>query len=96
VAFAAVADLRPWRGSADAFEQGEIHKPETKADVDLAADVGTGAGAWPGAQASMEAEVDPNALTVMATADADLAAIDESTFDENLARAQTGCRYDLD
>jgi len=33
----------------------------------------------------MEADVDPDALTVRATVDADLAAINDSTFDENLA-----------
>jgi hypothetical protein len=44
---------------------------------------------WPEAQASIEADVDPDALTVMATVDADLAAADP-TFDDNLARAQAG------
>ncbi len=66
----------------------EINGAEAEADVDPAADVDTGAEAWPEAQASMEADIDPDALTVMAKADADLAAIDDSTFDENLARAQ--------
>jgi hypothetical protein len=44
-------------------------------------------GRGPEAQATMEADVDPGALTVMAKVDADLAAIDEGTFDDNLARA---------
>lgn len=47
------------------------------------------AGAWLEARAEMAADVDPEALTVMAEADADMAAID-SRFDDNLARAQAG------
>jgi hypothetical protein len=54
--------------------------------VDLDAD----ARAWPEARAEMAADVDPDALTVMASADADMAAIDRSEFDDNLARAQAG------
>ena len=38
----------------------------------------------------MEANVDPDALTVMAMVDAALAAIGDSTFDANLAHAQAG------
>jgi hypothetical protein len=38
----------------------------------------------------MAADVDPEALTVMASADADMAAISRSEFDDNLARAQAG------
>jgi hypothetical protein len=49
-----------------------------------------GAGAWPEAQAEMAADVDPEALTVMASADATMAAISRSEFDDNLARAQAG------
>jgi hypothetical protein len=40
----------------------------------------------PEAQAEMAADVDPEALTVMASADADMAAISRSEFDDNLAR----------
>ena len=38
----------------------------------------------------MAADIDPEALTVMAEADAELAAISNSEFDDNLARAQAG------
>jgi hypothetical protein len=54
--------------------------------VDLAAD----ARAWPEARAEMAADVNPEVLTVMASADADMAAINHSEFDDNLARAQAG------
>jgi hypothetical protein len=60
---------------------------EIEAGVDPAA--GVSGGAWPEAEASMGADIDPEALTVMATADADLAAAD-AVFDDNLARAQAG------
>jgi hypothetical protein len=44
-----------------------------------------GAAAWPEAQAGLDADIDPDALAVMASVDADFAAIDE-----NLARARAG------
>ena len=47
------------------------------------ADAEAEAGPWREAQAEMAAEVDPEALTVMASIEADFAAIDD-----NLARAQ--------
>jgi hypothetical protein len=46
---------------------------------------GADAGAWPEAQADLEADIDPEALTVMASVEADFTAIDA-----NLARAHAG------
>jgi hypothetical protein len=46
--------------------------------------------AWPEARAEMAADIDPEALTVMAEADADIATAGRSEFDDNLARAQAG------
>jgi hypothetical protein len=46
--------------------------------------------AWPEARAEMAADVDPGALTVMASADADMTAISCREFDDNLDRAQAG------
>ena len=54
----------------------------------------TGAAPWPSraGRAELAADVDPEALTVMAEADADMAAISHSEFDANLARDQAGAQ----
>jgi hypothetical protein len=57
--------------------------------TDAGTEVDTGAEAWREAHSSVEADVDPDALTVMARVDAELAAND-TTFDDNLARAKAG------
>jgi len=68
-----------------------IDKPELGPEIERAEPVAEAeTGAWPEAQAEMTADVDPEALTVMASADADMAAISRSEFDDNLARAQAG------
>lgn len=56
------------------------HSPDAEADT----------GAWPEARDELAADVDPEALTVMAAADADMTAAARSEFDDNLARAQAG------
>jgi conjugative relaxase-like TrwC/TraI family protein len=48
------------------------------------------AGAWPEARAELAADVDPEALTIMAAADADMTAVSHSEFNADLARAQAG------
>jgi conjugative relaxase-like TrwC/TraI family protein len=58
----------------------EISRPAVEAET----------GAWPEARGEMTADIDPEALTVMAEADADLGAAVRSEFDDNLARAQAG------
>ena len=69
------------------IEQLELNAGKPQADVDRAAEVGPGAEPWPKAQATMEANVDHDTLSVMATVNADLAAAD-TTFDDSLARDQ--------
>ena len=68
--------------SASGSARREIERTEPAAEA--------AAGAWPEARAEMEADVDPEALTVMAEADAEMTAISRSEFDDNLARAQAG------
>ena len=73
------------------LEQADPAAPEGDRDIsgaDLAIDAE--AEAWPEAQADMGADVHPGALAVMATVDAELAAVDDSTFDEDLACARAG------
>jgi len=47
---------------------------------------------WAEARAEMTADIDPEALTVMAEADAGMEASARGEFDANLARAQAGAR----
>ena len=87
------ADTAEVEARQEAETTAEVLEPEAGQEIgrkDPAIDVE--AGAWPKAQAEMAAEVDPDALTVMASVDADMAAVDSSEFDDNLARARTGAK----
>lgn len=79
-------------GQGDEARQVQADKPaaapETGAQAQPAIEAETGA--WPEARTGMAADVDPEALTVMAAADADINAISRGEFDDNLARAQAG------
>jgi hypothetical protein len=68
------------RTSSEARREAILAELGTQLDQPEAED-----GTWPEAQAEMGAEVDPEALTVMASIEADLTAIDD-----NLDRAQAG------
>jgi hypothetical protein len=74
---------------AQAETSGEVDEPEAGQEIERA-DLDAKPGAWPEARAEMAADLDPEALTLMASVDADMAATGRSEFDDNLARAQAG------
>jgi hypothetical protein len=64
-------------------------EPEPAQEIERT-DLNTAAGTWPEPQAEIIADIDPEALIVMASANADMAVISRSEIDDNLARAQAG------
>lgn len=89
----------PWRAADQARAELDARGPARRGETipenqaenghEVQADEPTAEGeAWPEAQAHVAADIDPEALTVMAETDADLAAIEDASVKDDLDRVQ--------